>query len=66
MNENVLPDIARRVAVFADNGAAGEAAAEKAAAEFHRQGKRVTIRRPADEFPDFNDVLKVRSRSAAA
>ncbi len=61
-----IPDRVKRVIIYADNGSAGERAAEKAAAEFHRQGRKVTISQPVDRFGDFNDVLKDQAGSAAA
>jgi DNA primase len=57
-----LPRAVRQVAIFADRGAAGEAAAEKARETFRLQGRKVTVRLPAIG-KDFNDELKARHGS---
>jgi DNA primase len=62
----VIPDSVKHLVVYADNGSAGEAAAEKAAETFHRQGRRVTISQPIDRFGDFNDVLQEMAGGSAA
>lgn len=54
-----LPPGARNVGVFADRGAAGEAAAEKARLHFRQLGRRVAVRFP-ETGKDFNDDLKAR------
>lgn len=54
-----LPRAVRQVAIFADRGAAGEAAAEKARETFRLQGRKVTVRLPAIG-KDFNDELQTR------
>lgn len=57
-----LPRGVRQVAIFADRGAAGEAAAEKARETFRLQGREVTVRLPAIG-EDFNDELRARHGS---
>jgi DNA primase len=57
-----LPRAVRHVAIFADRGAAGESAAEKAREAFRLQGRKVTVRFPAIG-KDFNDELKARHGS---
>ena len=61
----VLPDQVKHVRIYADNGEAGERNAERAAQTFHRQGRRVTIVRPADIHGDFNDCLQDQAERAA-
>ncbi|KQU57514.1 virulence-associated protein E [Sphingomonas sp. Leaf339] len=56
-----LPDLVEAVIIGADNDDAGEAAAQKAAAAFTEQGKRVRIMRPRRGCKDFNDQLLERS-----
>lgn len=57
-----LPRGVRHVAIFADRGAAGEAAAEKAREAMRLQGRKVTVRFPTIG-KDFNDELKARHGS---
>lgn len=52
----------RNVAVFADRGAAGEAAAEKAREVMRLQGRKVAVRFPTIG-KDFNDELRARRGS---
>lgn len=52
-----LPDEVREVHIFGDNGEPGHAAAEKAADRFTREGRRVLIRYPSEQFGDWNDAL---------
>ena len=52
-----MPPGVRAVALFADNGDAGERAAREAAAAYRRQGKAVTIQRPPQGSADWNDAL---------
>jgi DNA primase len=54
-----LPAVVRNVAIFADRGAAGEAAAEKARLHFRQLGRRVAVRFPATG-KDFNDEARAR------
>lgn len=61
----VIPDSVKRVVIYADNGEAGERAADKAAAVFHGQGRKVTISRPIDGYGDFNDYLRVQAGGRA-
>ena len=62
----IVPDTVKRVVIYADNGEAGQLAADKAAAKFYQQGRRVTIVRPIDGFGDFNDYLQAQAKSEAA
>jgi phage/plasmid primase-like uncharacterized protein len=55
----VLPRSVRNVAIFADHGAAGEAAAEKAREAFTSQSRKVALRF-AEIGKDFNDELRAR------
>lgn len=57
-----LPRGVRQVAIFADRGATGEAAAEKARELLRLQGRKVTVRFPAIG-KDFNDELRARHGS---
>jgi hypothetical protein len=56
-----LPADVARVVIFADNGEPGHAAAMKAVEAFTRQGRKVTLRFPPDEFSDFNDLLRAKA-----
>lgn len=58
----VLPDTVQTVTIAADHDPVGIQAAEKAAAEWTIQGRKVSIALPAMPGTDFNDMLK---RSAA-
>ncbi|MEW9305476.1 DUF7146 domain-containing protein [Labrys neptuniae] len=55
----ILPPIVQHVALFADRGAAGEAAAEDARQAFRAQGRKVVIRF-SKIGKDFNDELRAR------
>ena len=59
-----LPPEAREVHIFADNGAAGYEAAERAAKAFQAQGRRVVVRFPPEQFGDWNDALSAGVLSA--
>ncbi len=59
-----LPDVVQRVVVYRDVGNPGRAIAERLAASFHKQGRKVTIVTPTIGA-DFNDVLRA-TRSEAA
>jgi DNA primase len=52
----VVPDLVRRVVIFADHGAAGEQAASKAREVFQQQKRRVSVCF-SETGKDFNDVL---------
>ncbi len=52
-----LPPEAREIHLFADNGAPGHEAAERAARVYQAQGRRVVVRFPPEKFGDFNDLL---------
>jgi DNA primase len=56
----ILSDLVQRVAIFADRGEAGEAAAERARHHFRQLGRLVAVKPPPDEFKDWNDYLKAR------
>jgi len=53
-----LPQIVREVHIFADNGDAGRAAAEKAADRFTKEGRRVLLRFPPETAGDWNDIIQ--------
>jgi putative DNA primase/helicase len=59
----VLPPkpIAANVTIYADNDAAGIAAARKAAARWYAEGRRVSIVRPRAQNADFNDAARGES-----
>lgn len=63
MHGLAIPDCVEHVVLFADNGPAGEAAAQKAADEYARRGREISIEFPAGDLGDFNDQL--RGRDAA-
>ena len=54
-----MPDLVRRVVIFADNDEAGRKAAERTAQVHRDLGRSVEIRLPADGI-DFNDELLAR------
>ena len=58
-----LPPAVKTVHVFADNGAPGREAAERAADRYTHEGRRVELRYPPAHFGDWNDV--VRAQEAA-
>jgi DNA primase len=62
----VIPDTVKHVIIYADNGDAGSAAAEKAADTFYSQGRKVTKVRPVDGYDDFNDYLQAQAKGRAA
>jgi hypothetical protein len=59
LSDVVLPAEVKRVVIFADNGAPGIEAAEKAEKALLEQGRRVAIRYPAAR-KDWNDAIKAR------
>lgn len=65
LDKIIVPDIVKRVRIYADNGEAGERNAERAGETFYKQGLRVTIVRPIDVYGDFNDCLQAQARRAA-
>lgn len=58
LEQVALPPETRRVVILADNDGAGLRAAERAAARFHAEGRRVWIATPPREGEDFNDLLQ--------
>jgi putative DNA primase/helicase len=57
MHRVELPPIVEEVHIFSENGDPGRSAAERAT-EVHRDlGRIVKVRRPPDDFNDFNDYL---------
>jgi DNA primase len=60
-----FPMVVRSVVIAADNDAAGEREADKAAEAFTARGFTVRIMRPAPEFKDFNEQLISGGRLAA-
>ena len=62
----IIPDTVNRVIIYADNGAAGERAAEKAAAKFPGQGRSVMIANPSEPYGVFNDLLTAQAKPEAA
>ena len=61
-----LPDIVKHVVIFADNGGEGIKAANRAVAAYTAQRRKVTLRFPPREFPDYNDALKAVAKEAVA
>lgn len=53
-----LPPIVSSVIIAADNDAAGEQAAWRAAERFASEGRQVRIMRPDPTFKDWNDQLR--------
>ena len=53
-----LPPVVLRVIIAADNDAAGEQAAQRAAGRFASEGRHVQIMRPETAFKDWNDQLR--------
>jgi putative DNA primase/helicase len=62
MHRVAIPDTVRELHIFADNDEPGRAAAERTA-HTHRH-RRVVLRRPPDEFGDWNDFLRARGIAA--
>jgi hypothetical protein len=61
-----IPDDVERLVIFADNGAAGERAAERAAFAHMKPNRVVEVRRPPAGFKDFNDQLRASIERGAA
>ena len=55
-----LPPAVKTVHVFADNGAPGREAAERAADRYTHEGRRVELRYPPAHFGDWNDVVRAQ------
>jgi hypothetical protein len=53
-----IPDDVVELQIFADNGAEGLEAADRAARHFASLGKRVFVRPPHPRFGDWNDALR--------
>ena len=53
-----LPPNSLELHLFADNGAPGHEAAERAAKAYQAQGRRVVVRFPPEQFGDWNDALR--------
>jgi hypothetical protein len=66
MEQVVLPPEVTRVVIIADHDGEGVGleAAERAAARFHAEGRRVWIAHPPDAGDDFNDLLQARGADA--
>jgi len=62
MDRVELPEEVIGVHVFGDNGKPGHDAAEKAAATFTDQGRRVALRFPPPEFGDWNNALQALNK----
>ncbi|MFM9858186.1 toprim domain-containing protein [Pseudoxanthobacter sp. M-2] len=60
-----LPPEATEVHIFADNDEAGRRGADKAAERHIRDGRRVIIRTPAEEFGDWADLVADLAREDA-
>jgi DNA primase len=58
----ILPPCVARVTIAADNDAAGEQAALRAAERFASEGRQVRIMRPDPAFKDWNDQLRGLAR----
>ncbi len=54
----LLPPEAVEIHIFADNGAPGHEATERAAEAYQAQGRRIVVRFPPESCGDFNDVLR--------
>ena len=61
-----LPDIVRRVVIYADNGESGLQVANKAVETFTAQARKVMLRLPPDGYGDWNDTLQALEREQAA
>jgi putative DNA primase/helicase len=59
----VLPDTVRSITIAVDNDLAGQRAAQKAAARWRKEGRRVRLAIPDDWGRDFNDVLLERAHA---
>ncbi len=55
------PPAVKTVHVFADNGAPGREAAERAADRYTHEGRRVELRYPPPPFGDWNDVIRAEA-----
>jgi putative DNA primase/helicase len=62
MHRVAVPDSVRELHIFIDNDDPGRDAAERTA-HAHRH-RRVVLRRPPDEFGDWNDFLRMRGTAA--
>ena len=58
-----LPPEAVEIHLFADNGAPGHEAAERAARAYQAQGRRVMVRFPPEKFGDWNGALSAEAAS---
>jgi hypothetical protein len=58
MDAVAVPNEVERLIIFADNGEAGERAAERAAVAHERLGRRVAIVYPPPPYKDWNDMLR--------
>ena len=64
LDRMILPEVVRRVVIFADNGEAGHRAAEQAAQAFYDQGRTVKLIFPKEPFGDFNAALQQQECAA--
>lgn len=58
MRHIVIPESVQTLTIAADNDAAGELAAQRAAEAHHIGGKTVRVMRPDPAFKDFNDQFQ--------
>ena len=58
LNKIELPEFVSEIVIFADNGAAGRDIAMRAVRVFTARGRKVTMRRPPDDYGDWNDALR--------
>jgi putative DNA primase/helicase len=65
MGSVAVPDVVERIVLFADNGEAGEKAAERATGHYRAQGLGVDIEFPPAEFGDWNSFQAARPGRSA-
>jgi len=58
-----LPDIVRRVILYADNDPPGLVTADRAMRRFRAEGREVDVRTPESTGADWNDVLTARAKA---
>lgn len=64
LNRISLPACAREIHIFGDNDAPGELAARSAGDRHSRQGRKVFLRFPPEEFDDWNGLLTAERNAA--
>ena len=66
MDAIAIADDVERLVIFADRGAPGQRAAERAAIQYERAGRAVAIVYPPNPHKDFNDLARVDREERAA